>query len=116
VILPNGSVSNGTIVNYSKTGVRRIDLIIKVSYKDDHEKIKSLIQKILHSYPEVHSSPAPVIEVLELLEHHVSLCVRPTVDTSNYWTVHFKLLSDIKKIFKTEGIELPIPMHERSLG
>ena len=115
VILPNGSVSNGSIVNYSKTGVRRIDLIIKISYKDDHEKIKALIESILASYPEVHNNPAPIVEILELLEHHVSLCVRPTVDTPNYWPVHFRLLADIKKAFEIEGMELPIPAHERSI-
>lgn len=115
VILPNGSVSNGTIVNYSKTGVRRIDMILKVSYKDDLDHVKKIIREILLSYPEVHKQPAPVIEITELQEHHVCLCVRPTVDTPNYWPVQFKALSDIRKAFTKEGFELPIPQHERSV-
>lgn len=115
VILPNGRVSNGSIVNYSKTGLRRIDLVIKISYKDDHEKIKQLIKSILNSYPEVHTNPAPVVEILELHEHNISICVRPTVDTPNYWPVQFRLLSDIKKAFQKEGLELPIPVPERAI-
>lgn len=114
VILPNGSISNGSIVNYSNTGIRRIDLIIKISYKDDHEKAKNCIRSILASYPEVHKTPAPIVEVIELLENQVCICVRPTVDTGNYGTVHFKLLSDIKTRFQQEGFELPIPQYEKS--
>jgi small conductance mechanosensitive channel len=114
VILPNGSVSNGSIVNYSNTGIRRIDLVIKISYRDDHEKAKKLIRSILVSYPEVHLNPAPIVEVIDLLENQVCICVRPTVNTSDYAPVRFKLLSDIKKSFQHEGFDLPIPQHERS--
>ncbi len=115
VILPNGSISNGSIVNYSNTGIRRIDLIVRISYKDDHEKAKNIIRSILLSYPEVHSTPAPIVEISELLEHQVCLCVRPTVNTANYALVEFKLLSDIKTRFQQEGFELPIPQYEKAI-
>jgi len=114
VILPNGSVSNGSIVNYSKTGIRRIDLVIKLSYTDDHEKGIQKIKSILLTYPEVFLSPAPVVEVIELLEHHVCICVRPTVNAEDYATVQFKLLSDIKKELQALKFELPIPQYEKS--
>jgi small conductance mechanosensitive channel len=114
VILPNGSISNGSIVNYSNSGIRRIDLLIKLSYKDDHEKAKRIIRNLLEAYPEVHADPAPMVEVIELLENQVVLCVRPTVDTENYGLVKFKLLAEIKTAFQQEGFDLPIPQYERS--
>jgi small conductance mechanosensitive channel len=109
VILPNGSVSNGSIVNYSQRGVRRLDLIIKLSYKDDVEKAKKIIRELLASYPEVHIDPAPVVEVIELTEQHIRLCVRPFVDAANYWPIQFKFLGDVLNALKAAGFEFPIP-------
>ncbi|MDB5255574.1 MAG: mechanosensitive ion channel family protein [Chitinophagaceae bacterium] len=114
VILPNGSVSNGSIVNFSERGVRRIDMLIRLSYRDDHEEAKKIIRTILLSYPEVHKNPEPLVEIIELTEHHIHLCVRPYSDAINYGSVQFKFYSDVVKEFKTAGFEWPIPQTERS--
>jgi len=114
VILPNGSISNGSIVNFSQRGVRRIDMVIKLSYKDDPEQAKKIIRDILLSYPEVHIVPEPLIEIIELTDHHIQLCARPFGDAVDYGTIQFRFYSDVVKAFRTAGFELPIPQTERS--
>ena len=42
VVVPNGSIMNGSIVNYSDQDTRRIDLIIGCSYEDDIDKVRSV--------------------------------------------------------------------------
>lgn len=114
VILPNGSVSNGSIVNFSQRGVRRVDMVIRLSYRDDAEQAKKIIRELLLSYPEVHKSPEPLIEIIELTEHHIQLCVRPFTDSIHYGAIQFKFYSDVVKEFKASGFEWPIPQTERS--
>ncbi|MDF2454861.1 MAG: mechanosensitive ion channel family protein [Cytophagaceae bacterium] len=116
VILPNGSISNGSIVNFSQRGVRRVDMLIKLSYKDDPEQAKKIIRDILSSYPEVHIVPEPLIEIIELTDHHIQLCVRPFADAVDYGTIQFRFYSDVVKAFRTAGFELPIPQSEKSIG
>lgn len=116
VILPNGSVSNGSIVNFSERGIRRIDMIIRLSYSDDVDQAKKIMRDILFSYPEVHKDPEPLIEIVELTEHHIQVCVRPFVDPVHYGTVQFKFYADVVKEFKALNFEWPIPQTEKSAG
>ena len=115
VILPNGSVSNGSIVNFSERGIRRVDMVIRLSYRDDVEEAKKIIRAILLSYPEVHKEPEPLVEITDLTEHHIVLCVRPFVDALHYGNVQFKFYADVVKEFKALSYEWPIPQSEKSI-
>ena len=116
VILPNGSISNGSIVNFSERGIRRIDMVIRLSYLDDVDQAKKIIREILLTYSEVHKSPEPLIEITELTEHHIVLCVRPFADSMHYGSIQFKFYADVIKEFKALNFEWPIPQTEKSVG
>jgi small conductance mechanosensitive channel len=116
VILPNGSVSNGTIVNYNKRGKRRIDMVIKLNYTDNHELAMDLIRDLLSTYPEILKDPAPIIEILDLTNHTVDICIRPTVLASDYWPTHFKVMKGIKQLLLQHQFQLPIVQYERSVS
>ncbi|MEW6989309.1 mechanosensitive ion channel family protein [Colwelliaceae bacterium 6441] len=109
VIIPNGSITNGTITNYSKKATRRIDLIIGVSYDADLALTKEILTKTVSANDLVLKEQAVTIGVSELADSSVNFVVRPWVKTENYWPVYFALLENIKIELDKAGIEIPYP-------
>jgi small conductance mechanosensitive channel len=109
IIIPNGSLSNGTIINYTTEGTRRVDLVIGVSYDADIKKTKEVLTKVVTSHDKVLEDPAPVVAVLELADSSVNFVVRPWCKSEDYWSVYFETMENIKLALDEAGIEIPFP-------
>ena len=109
VIVPNGSIMNGSIVNFSNQDKRRVDIIASCSYEDDIDKVKSVLADILSKDDRILKEPKPRIAVSELADSSVNFIVRPWVKNSDYLDVYYSLLEEIKKRFDQEGIAIPYP-------
>ena len=109
VIVPNGSIMNGSIVNFSNQDKRRVDIIASCSYEDDIDKVKSVLADILSKDERILNEPKPRIAVSELADSSVNFIVRPWVKNSEYIDVYYSLLEEIKKRFDQEGIAIPYP-------
>lgn len=112
VIVPNGSIMNGSIVNFSNQDKRRVDILASCSYEDDIDKVKSVLADILSKDDRILSEPKPRIAVSELADSSVNLIVRPWVKNSDYIDVYYSLLEEIKKRFDQEGISIPYPQSD----
>jgi small conductance mechanosensitive channel len=109
IIIPNASLSNGNIVNYTTEGTRRVDLVIGVSYDADIKKTKEVLMNVLTSNSKVLKDPAPVVAVSELADSSVNFAVRPWSKTEDYWDVYFESTENIKEALDKAGIEIPYP-------
>ena len=109
IIIPNGSLSNGNIVNYSTEGTRRVDLVFGVSYDSDIKQTKEVIMNVLTSHPKVLKDPAPTVTVLELADSSVNFATRPWCNTEDYWAVYFDVTESVKIELDKAGIEIPYP-------
>lgn len=109
IIIPNGTLSNGNIVNYTVTGTRRVDLVFGVHYDSDIKKTKDVLMEVLKSHPLVIESPEPTVNVLELADSSVNFAVRPWCKTDDYWTVYFDVIENTKIALDKAGIEIPYP-------
>ena len=109
IIIPNGSLSNGNIVNYSTEGTRRVDLVFGVSYDSDIKQTKEVIMNVLTSHPKVLKDPAPAVTVLELADSSVNFATRPWCNTEDYWAVYFDVTESVKIELDKAGIEIPYP-------
>lgn len=112
VFIPNGKLMGDNIVNYSRKGTRRLDLVIGIGYGDDIRKAKDILQQLLAEDERVLPEPAPVVAVLELGDSSVNLAVRPWVKSEDYWGLHFDTLENIKLRFDAEGISIPFPQRD----
>lgn len=108
-IIPNGSLSNGNILNYTAEGTLRIDHVIGVSYDADIKQTKDVLMDVLTSHPKVLNEPAPTINVSELGDSSVNFAVRPWVNAADYWDVYFDVLENAKIKLDAAGIEIPYP-------
>ncbi|MDA7558036.1 mechanosensitive ion channel [Flavobacteriaceae bacterium] len=109
VILPNGALSNGNIVNYSTEGTRRVDLTFGVSYDADIKKTKEVLMNVISSHPMVINDPAPTVNVSELADSSVNFAVRPWCKSEDYWTVYYDVTEQTKEALDAAGIEIPYP-------
>ena len=109
VIVPNGDIYGGNIINYSAKETRRVDMVFGIGYGDDLKKAKDVLTDIVSSHPLVLPEPEPVIAVSELADSSVNFVMRPWVKTPDYWTVLFEITETVKLRFDQEGISIPFP-------
>tara|TARA_R110001606_G_C15393347_1_gene651846 strand:+ start:2688 stop:3488 length:801 start_codon:yes stop_codon:yes gene_type:complete len=109
IIIPNGSLSNGNITNYTAEGTRRVDLTFGVSYDADIKQTKNVLMEVLTSHPKVLKDPAPGVTVSELADSSVNFAVRPWCKSEHYWDVYFEVTENVKLELDKAGIEIPYP-------
>lgn len=112
IFVPNGTITSGTIQNFSAETKRRIDLIVSCGYNDDLRAVKSFLSDLISSDPRILHDPAPVIAVSELAESGVNLVVRPWVAGKDYWDTKFDLTEQIKLGFDDNGFTIPFPSRD----
>ncbi len=112
IIIPNGQVTGGNIMNFTVNGTRRIDLVVGVSYGDDLKKTQQVIKEVIISDNRVLKEPAYTVAVSELGESSVNFVVRPWVKATDYWAVRFDLIEKIKLALDKNGITIPFPQRD----
>ncbi|GAA4275260.1 mechanosensitive ion channel domain-containing protein [Aquimarina gracilis] len=108
-IVPNGTMANGNIINYTAEGLMRVDMTIGIGYDEDIRKAKETLLQVLVSNPKVLKEPAPSVNVEALGESSVDLAVRPFCKPEHYWDVYFESLENCKLALDDAGIEIPYP-------
>jgi small conductance mechanosensitive channel len=106
VFVPNGALSNGTIINYSMQGERRADLTFAVSYDSDIKKTKEILLDVLIKNPKVLKKPAPEVFVKNLTASAVEFSVRPWAKNVNYGAVFSETLENCKTALDEGGIAI----------
>jgi len=106
VFVPNGALSNGTIINYSMQGERRADLTFAVSYDSDIKKAKEVLLDVLNKNPKVLKKPAPEVFVKNLTASAVEFSVRPWAKNVNYGAVFSDTLENCKTALDEAGISV----------
>lgn len=109
VIIPNGTLSNGNITNYSAEGILTIFHTFGVSYDADIKQTKDVLMNVLTSQEKVLKDPAPIVKVSELADSSVNFAVRPSVKAEDYWEVYFETVERVKIELDAAGIEIPYP-------
>lgn len=109
IIVPNGSLSNGNIINFTTEGTRRVDLVFGVGYDSDIKKTKEVLMNVLTSHPKVLKEPAPTVNVMELADSSINFAVRPWSTADDYWAVYFGITENVKEALDAAGIEIPYP-------
>ncbi|MFV5694646.1 mechanosensitive ion channel family protein [Flavobacterium sp. LB3P122] len=104
IFIPNGSLSNGTIINYSLQGFRRADLTIAISYDTDIKKAKDIITAVLNSNPKILKTPIPEVSVKNLTDNAIQLAVRPWANNEDFGEVFSQTLENCKVAFDAAGI------------
>ena len=107
IYLPNGKLSTSEIVNYSEKDLRRVDLTFSISYSDDFEKAKKVIEEVWNQNELILKDPAPSVRVSAQSASSIDLTAKVWCKNEDYWTVNFDMLEQVKTAFDQNGIQIP---------
>jgi len=109
VIVPNGSLSNGNIVNYSRQPTRRVDINLGIDYGDDVKQARSLLLALAQADSRVLKDPEPVVWLASLGDNSVNLSLHMWTRTEDFWGVFWDIQEQAKESFDANGITIPFP-------
>ena len=109
VVVPNGKVIAGNIINFSREPVRRNEWIIGVGYDADIDQVKQLIGDILAADPRVLKDREVLVRMNELGASSVNFVVRAWSNSADLMPVYWDTLESIKKTLDSHEISFPYP-------
>ncbi len=107
IMLPNGPLVAGTIVNFTREKIRRVDLVFGASYDAPVEKVKAAIMSVIEAHELIMKDPTPFVRLSNQAASSLDYTVRAWTKTEDYWTVYFDLMEQVKAKFDEENIEIP---------
>ena len=109
IIVPNSSITSGSITNVNANDTRRVDIVVAISYEDSIKNAKDVLTNIINSNPKVLKDKGFGISVTDLAETSVKLGVNVWAKSSDYGSLKAELLEEIKTKFDEVGITIPYP-------
>ena len=107
IYVPNGTLSNSNIINYSEKDTRRVDFSFSVAYEADFDKARELILGVLTSHELTLDDPAPMVRMSNHGDSSIDITARAWVKSGDYWTVKWDVLEATKRVLDENGIEIP---------
>lgn len=107
ITVPNGSLSNSTVINYSANNSRRNDLEFEVAYDSDIDTVRAVLLECAADCEYTLKDPAPVVLLSKHAESSLVFILRVWTENSKYWDANFSLIEEVKRRFDANGIEIP---------
>jgi small conductance mechanosensitive channel len=109
VIIPNGPLSTGAVINYSAEPLRRVDWTFGIAYGDNVENFKRAINKFIAEDSRILKEPEGFIGLSELGDSSVNFAVKVWVDGPDYWGVFFDMNEKVYTQFPDYDLNIPFP-------
>jgi small conductance mechanosensitive channel len=109
ILVPNNSITSGTITNFSAYAERRLDLVIGVSYDSDIDQVKKAIKEEVEAHEMVLADKPVLVRLAQMADSSLNFNVRMWTYTENYWDLYYDMHELIKKRLDAEGISIPYP-------
>ena len=109
IMLPNGGLTNSTVINYSREENRRVDIDFSIAYESDCDKAIKIINDVITAHELVLNDPAHFVRMTEMTDSAVKITARAWCKNSDYWTVKFDIGDKVKASFAQNGISIPYP-------
>ncbi|MBP6467354.1 MAG: mechanosensitive ion channel [Fusobacteriaceae bacterium] len=109
VVIPNGQLSNNSLINYTRTPTRRIDMKFSVGYNSDIKLVRNLIEEIINKNGFVLKDHEILVRLETLADSSMIFVVKVWALNENYWDVYYDITENIKNNFDKNGIEIPYP-------
>lgn len=116
VIIPNGALSSGAIINYSAENLRRVDWTFGIAYGDNVGDFKRAINTFINEDERILKDPPVFMGLSELGESSVNFVVRVWVDGDDYWNVFFDMNEKVYSKFSDYNLNIPFPQMDVHLN
>ena len=107
VVVPNGTLANSSLTNYTSQDMRRVDIVVGISYDSDIKLAKTILLDIINADERVLKDKDINVFVSELAESQVTLGTRFWVSTDDYWKTKWDMLELYKEKLEGNGVDIP---------
>lgn len=107
VIIPNGDLSNSSMINVSAMPNRRVDISVGISYQADIRQAREVLLKLLESDDKVLADMDKKVYVDSLADSAVVLGIRFYVLSEDYWESKWRLTEAVKYALDEADISIP---------
>lgn len=107
VMIPNGSLISGVVVNYSSKETRRVDITFSIDYEASYSEAEKIILDCVSKHSKVLSDPASTCRIGKWSESSIDLVLKAWVKNADYWDVMFDLLEDVYDALNKNNIKIP---------
>ncbi len=112
IIMPNGPLANGNIINHTRNETRALEIPIGISYSDNIAGAKEAMERVIYDDPRVLTEKPNVVSVVDLGESSVDFLVRAFVKTEDYWSLFFEIRPMLKAAVEATGATIPFPQRD----
>lgn len=109
ITIPNGTLTNSVIENYTSVELRRVDIAFTTAYDCDIDTVKEVLLGVAQNHQSVLKDPEPFARLSNHGDSALEFTLRVWCKNENYWDVKFDLLETVKKEFDKNGISIPYP-------
>lgn len=109
IIIPNGPLSNNSLINYSTQDTRRVDWTFGIGYGDKVEEATKILMDLMNADDRILKDPGAFVGVSGLGDSSVDLATRAWVKPEDYWDVFFDMNQNVYNHFNANGINIPFP-------
>ena len=109
IVIPNGKIIAGNIINFSREPVRRNEFIIGVAYDSDIDQVKQILTNIIQSEDRILKDREMTVRLNELGASSINFVVRVWSNSGDLQNVYWDVLERIKREFDAAGISFPYP-------
>lgn len=109
IVLPNGTLANGCITNFTRCHMRRMDIPVSIAYQEDIRQAKAVLYEVLTQEQGILEEEERRIFVDSLGESAVLLNVRGWALNENFWETKWRLTENIKYALDEAHISIPFP-------
>lgn len=117
IVIPNSTVYTSAVIVNTAYAERRCEFTVGISYDDDVNRAKEIIQQVLQSNPHVLADPAYTIQVSALADFSVNIMVRWWINTNKIalFDAISEVQTEVKTAFNRHGISIPYPIQELNI-
>ena len=109
ISLPNSSLTNTAIVNYSREGISRVEVFFTVGYQYEIDRVREVLLEMAKKGEKVLEDPSPWVLVNKCSENGVEYAVRAWGKAEDWTNVRFYLLENGKRALDEADIRIPYP-------
>lgn len=109
VTIPNGNIITTQVINYSKTPIRRMKIVVSVAYSSDIDLVFTALNKLTQNNPNILNLPAPFINVEQYNTSSIDIALKVWTKNEVYWDTYFQIMRRVKNELDSVGVTIPFP-------
>ncbi|MCP1105713.1 small-conductance mechanosensitive channel MscS [Serratia nevei] len=109
IVVPNGKIIAGNIINYSREPNRRVDIVVGVAYNADIDVVKKVLGDVIAADKRILHAKGVTVRLNEMAPSSLNFVTRSWTTNAEYWNVYFDLMENFKRALDAHNIGIPFP-------